>query len=283
MQKPDDRHEDGPSLLVGIANPDTIPYLIDLAASIVLQANYRLVATHIVTVPPQAKLDSARASPQVASARKLLLRAIRTGAQEGVRVRGVIEIAREVHEGLVSAASNQQADLLLVGLSDVQPGPDRAEKAFDRIMHRVARQTPSDLIVAKFRGSSMSSVLVPIAGDVNLRVTGLIVRAMAESKHAAVRFLHIAEPGADTDIAAGRISAILAQHKLDSLGELQIASGEDPLSVTLSHVNQHDVTIIGASARPSLAESVFGSWAERIASQAQRTVVLVRAEHAAEG
>jgi len=282
MQKPDGRQEDGPGLLVGIANPDTIPYLMDLAASIALGADYSLVATHIVTVPPQAKLDSARASPEVAAARKLLLQAIRAGAREGVRVRGVIEVAREVHEGLVSAAASQQAELVLVGLSDVQPGPDRAEKAFDRIMHRVARQTPSDLVVAKFRGSSMSSLLVPIAGDVNLGVTGLIVRAMVESKHAAVRFLHVAEPGADAESAAARISALLAEHELDGLGELRIESGEDPLSVTLGHVNEHDVTIVGASARPSLAESVFGSWAERIATQAQRTVLLVRAKQAVE-
>jgi nucleotide-binding universal stress UspA family protein len=280
MQKPDGRYEDAPSLLVGIANPDTIPNLMQLAASIVLQTDGRLVATHIVTVPPQAKLESARASPQVAAARKLLLQAIRTGAQEGVRVRGVVEVAREVHEGLVSAASNQGAELVLVGLSDVQPGPDRAERAFDRIMHRVARQTSSDLVVAKFRGSSMSRVLVPIAGDVNLRVTGLIVRALAERKHAVVRFLHVAEPGTDTENAVARISALLAEHELDGLGELRVVSGDDSLSVALAQVNEHDLTIVGASSRPSLAESVFGSWAERLATQAERTVLLVRAKHA---
>lgn len=283
MRKPKGRHEDAPSLLVGIANPDTIPHLMDLAACIASWADYRLVATHIVTVPPQAKLDSARASPQVAAARKLLLQAIRTGAREGVRVRGVIEVAREVHGGLVSAASNQGAELVLVGLSDVQPGPDRAEKAFDRIMHRVARQTSSDLVVAKFRSSSMSSVLVPIAGDVNLRVTALIVRALAERKRPAIRFLHVVQPDDDTESAQARLSAILAEHELDSLGELRIESGEDALSVTLAHVNEHDVTIIGASARPSFAESVFGSWAERIATQAERTVLVVRAKQAVEG
>jgi nucleotide-binding universal stress UspA family protein len=278
MPRADRASERARAVLVGIANPNTVDALMDLAASLASYADYSVVATHVVTVPPQASLGSARGSRQIAAARRVLVSAIRAAADRGLSVRGVVEVAREVDEGIISAAATQRAELILVGHSDIEPGADRAEKSFDRIMHRVARGTRSDLIVAKFRRETIASVLVPVGRGTNLRVTGLLAQALAASRDAAVRFLHVVEAEGEREERQRTLAGLLAEHGLVEVGELEIALSDNPLAAIVERANQHDLTIVGADPRPSLAESIFGSWAERIATQAECTVLLVRAK-----
>ncbi|MGC9320184.1 MAG: universal stress protein, partial [Armatimonadota bacterium] len=148
------------TMLVGIANPETIEALMDLARCLAGYADYNVIATHILVVPPQAHLGSARGSAEMAKARQLLLDAIREGAGEEVPVKGVVEVAREVSEGLVSAAETQEVSLILVGHSERAEEDEAAGKRFDRVMHQVARETEADLVVAKFRRDQIGSILL---------------------------------------------------------------------------------------------------------------------------
>ena len=267
-------------LLVGIANPDTVASLMSLAAHVANYAGCEVIATHIVTEPTQVTLSSARSSPEVVAAEELLRQAIRAGAAAGVQVRGVVELAREAHTGLTCAVTDQEADVLLVGYSDVEPGRDAGERAFDRLMHRIARSITADLIVAKFRRETISSILVPIAGDHNLAVTGLVVKAIRAGTGAEVRFLHVVEPGANPQDDELGMRNLLSAHGLREVGEFEIVRTASPTATIIERADAHDMAIIGAEARPSLADAIFGNAAERIASEASCTVLVVRARKA---
>lgn len=219
----------------------------------------------------------------MAQARQLLLDAIRQGAGEDVPVKGVVEVAREVSEGLVSAAETQEASLIVVGHSELREEDEAAGKRFDRVMHQVARNSEADLVVAKFRRDRVRSILLPINTGLNLRVSGMLAGAICRAKSAPVTLIHLLREDETEEQARERLEALLAEQEMEDLGDLVIEQppeGVDPLDRMLEIANGHDVAIVGAEPRPSIAESIFGSWAERIATQAECTVLLVRAKSA---
>jgi len=271
------RARDQGTLVVAVANPHTLPHLMHLASRMAAVGNYRVVATHVVTVRPQISLLSARGSDETLQAKELLMQAMRAGAALGCPVRSVVQVAREVHEGIISAVQSQQADALLLGYSEVEEASARGAKAFDRIMHRVARATTVDLVVARFRRKHMHTLLVPVATGVNLPLASLVTRALATDGQAAVTFVHMVRPEEDLDEARQRIEKLLAEHGLAELGELQVKPAEEPLKAVLEMVESYDVCLVGTEPRAGLREHVFGTWAERLASQASTTVLLVRA------
>ena len=285
----DERREDArseeelPALLVGIANPESTTGLMELAACLALQAGFRVIATHVVEVPPQAHLGSVRGSPEMVEARENLLIAIREAAAADVPVKGVVEVARAVDEGLISAAERQDASLLLVGFSDPQDGDDEdgGERRFDRVMHTVAREIEADLVVAKLRRDEIGSILLPINTGLNLAVSGMLAGAISRASEAPVTLVHLLHEDEAEDETRARLEAHIADQGFADLGELVIERPPDEMEAIdrmLQIANEHDMTIVGAEPRPSIAESFFGSWAERIAREAECTVLLVRAK-----
>jgi len=272
----EDRAEQG-TLLVGVANPATIDHLMGLAAILARGDEYRVVATHIVTVPNQMALGAARQSPEVAAGTRLLQQAINEGARNRIAVRGVVEVAREVHEGLLSAAVNQEADLILVGYSDADERNERAERHFDRIMYRVARNTRANLLVAKFRTEQLRTILMPLLGGQNLPVSGMVLNAIrAHRPDVRVTFIRAIHP--DEDVAENRadLHRVLAEYGLEGVGAEEIVVSEDPQAAIVERAEDFDLAIIGAE-RPTIVEAIFGNMAERIASQAACSALLVRA------
>lgn len=271
-----------PNLVVGISNPETTAGLMDLAQCIASEQGFRVIATHILKVPIQANLGSARGSKEMAEARERLLGAIREARARGVSVKGVVEVARDVDEGLVSAAENQDASLLMVGYSEAPDEGDGDERAFDRVMHSVARDTRVDLVIAKLRRSQMRSVLLPINTGLNLAVSGMLAQAISRARDARVTLIHLLREDEESEEEARRrLEANLTEEGFEDLGELVVErprEGMDPIDQMLETANRHDITIVGAEPRPSIAESIFGSWAEEIASRAECTVLVVRAK-----
>ncbi len=275
--------EQSPTLLVGVSRPETTAGLMELAWCLASRAGYHVIATHVVEVPPQANLGAVRGSREVVQAREKLLGAIREAAGRDVPVKGVVEIARDVGEGLISAAEKQGAELLLVGYSEMRDDEagESGERRFDRVMHRVARSTKADLVVARFRREQVESILLPINTGLNIAVSGKLARAISLAREAPVTLLHLlAEDETEHEVRTG-LEDVLEDNDMADLGELVIEEPPDdlePLQHMLELVNRHDLAIVGADPRPSIAESLFGSWAERIAREAECTVLVVRAK-----
>jgi nucleotide-binding universal stress UspA family protein len=199
-----------------------------------------------------------------------------------MQARGVVEVAREVHEGLISAVKSQKADLMLVGYSaadteDVRAqARDKAERIFDRIMYRVARGAGIDLIVAKFRRPAARSIMLPVLRGLNLPVSGVVLRALLAADDARVLFVRAVEPDADVEQQQQDLNRVLDEHHLDELGDAEIISSPDPRAALIERASEYDMAIIGAE-RPTIVDAIFGNIAERVASEASCSALLVRA------
>ncbi|NIP57805.1 MAG: hypothetical protein GWM92_06155, partial [Gemmatimonadetes bacterium] len=200
-----DHSENGRStLLVGISNPETLDPLLHLASLLAEAGPFDVVLAHVVTVAEQRTLDSGRSSPEAIRARDFLRQAVGSVAAVGIEARAVVQVARSVDEGLLAAAESREARLILVGYSEAE-GDGEGEKEFDRVMHGVARGAEMDVVAAKFRQEEMASVLVPVAPQPRLEVTGLLCRALRARGGASIRFLHVTDPGEEAGEAEGRL------------------------------------------------------------------------------
>jgi len=268
------------TLLVGIHNPATIPALMALAAEVHQATQCEVIALHIVTVAAQMNLVAAQDAPEIARARELLHEAVAEGARHGVGVNGLIEVGRETDAGIVAAVESRGADLLLLGYSE-SPGrsSDGAERAFDRLMHRVARRVTCDVIVAKFRRDTCQSILVPMKTKPLLSTRGLVLRAVAQATGAEMHFLHVLDAEEDEGTNRAAVEAALRENGLDGLGPLHLVRAtEGALAEVISRCNAYDLVLLGAQGHPSIAEAVFGTDAERIASETTCSLLIVR-EH----
>lgn len=282
-----ENQEQKPIVMVGIAEPEAAAGLIDLAVSIALSEGHEVIAVHVVDVPPQAHLGSVRGSPEMIEARTRLLAAIRQASARDVSVRGVVEVARDVAEGLVSAADTQGASLILVGYSDPDGEVDGDDevRAFNRVMHQVARNAQADLAVARLRHDRIGSILLPINRGRNLSLSGMLARTLSRANDAPVSIVHLLGDDEDEAETRQQIESRLAKEGLDDLGDLMIEpldAETSPVDGIIALADRHDLAILGASPRPSISESIFGGWPERIAREASCSTLVVRARNVLE-
>lgn len=264
------------TLLVGISNPDTANHLVRLSALVTREMPSEILLTHVVTVASQISLTTGQSSPEVVRARDFLQEVKARASDTGLRVRALVEIARSVEEGLLAAAESHRAEMILVGFSE--KGADEEdlgeEERFDRTMHRVARKSAADVVVAKFRGDRMRRVLVPVAAEARLQVTGLLCRALGAEEENSLTFLHVVESGASEEEARARLTRLLERKGVASLGPLVVVPSDTPVETIVEEAAAYDLMVVGPSGRPGFLSTIFSNKAQRIAEEAPASVLL---------
>lgn len=268
---PEDGSDAAATLLVGISNPETADRLVRLSATLTRSRPLDILLTHVVTVANQIGLATGQSSPEVISGRDLLEETSAAARAAGIDVRALVEVARSVEDGLLAAADSHHAEMILVGYTGEA---EEEEERFDKAMQRVARKASADVIVAKFRGTEQDRILVPLASDVPLRLTGLLCRALAEDGGAAVTFLHVVESGGAEDEARRELEKALERSGLAALGPLRVLTSDDPVATIVDEARHHGLVILGPSARPGLLDAVFSSRARKIAESVPSSVIL---------
>jgi len=253
-----------------------MPRLIELAAHVAKACWCRLAACHVVLAPKGESLEPEANPEGVAQAEELLRQAAAEGTAQGIDVDSFFEVAHSVPEGLISAATVDGAEILVVGYSDEIPGPDSKEREFSRTMYRVARGHKQLTAVAKFRRDTLNSISIPLSFGADMLAVGVIAQAVATATGADIRLLHVVEPGANPEDEKVRCSALADRYGLLDIGELELVRSARPGATLIEKTNESDLCIVAACGRNSLSDAIFGSAAERIAERSTATVLLVR-------
>lgn len=265
------------TLLVGISNPATMRSLVDVAVGIQRVTNCEVVISHVVTVRAHMNLRSARTSPEVVAAQELLSEALEYAANMGVSARAVVEVGRQVDQGLINATQTHDADAVLLGFSEQEgDGTGPGSRRFDRLTHRVSRGIQAHLLVARLKGTATYPVLVPLSDHTRLGLVGVVLRALAAiHEPGSVRFLHVVAPDAES-AAAEVLPERLRAAAVDQLGDLTVIVAEDPPSVIVEQANGCGLAVLPSRPDPSLVDDVRGSGAERIVDRLSCSTILVR-------
>jgi len=268
------------TLLVSVANPETVVRLLDTAIDIAHDQSMRLVVLHVVEVPPQIPLSAGDSLlEEDGEERRILEDAVERATDAGVSVESRIRYARDVATGIVGAVDTHDANALLVGW---RGRPRRRDVVLGSFVDRILGEAPCDVFVKRIRTppKDVGSVLVPVAGGLHCELAVELAGIIASRRGATVQLLHVTHPGAD-DSAQEDSLALLRSYgsSLDDTGvnvESTTRRSDHVAGAITDETADHDLTILGATRDPFLKRKLVGSVAEGVGRAAASSVILTR-------
>jgi len=285
-------------ILIPVANPATAEDLVRIGVEIMDPRAGELTVLGIVEVPEDVALSDG--ATQARHARRLLQKVL-DYAPPGTRIRPLVRIGRRAAEGIVEAATEVDADLLIFGWGG-RPGgqggrpggrpggpggqPDtRAAAAgpvFSATIDAVVREPPCDIAVVKQRPfGEVRRILVPVRGGPHAELALAFADALARRHHARIAVLHVIPPGVTSSVRAQAEQALATFLREHARGHADGFLREAPnvRTAILREAEKADVVIMGASAAPegTAADAfLFGALPEAIAARARPPVIVVK-------
>ncbi|MGD0121204.1 MAG: glucosyl-3-phosphoglycerate synthase [Candidatus Limnocylindrales bacterium] len=272
-------------ILIPVANPLTAQELIRIGASLMDRRTGVLNVLGIVEVPEGTPLSEG--ATQARQARRLLQRVL-DYAPEGVTIHPIVRIGRRAAEGVIEAATELDADLIVFGWAgkpaSAKPGASAA--VFSPTIDEVVRDPPCDIAVIKQRGpAEIHRVLVPIRGGPHAELALRFADALAHRNDAKAVALHFVPRGIADGLRkqSERALAHFIRQHADGQVEQAVREAANIRNAILREAENADVVVMGASATPATANGetfLFGALPEAIAARAHKTVIVVKTREA---
>jgi glucosyl-3-phosphoglycerate synthase len=285
-------------ILIPVANPATAEELIRIGAALLDPRSGELTALGIVEVPEEMPLSEG--ATKARQARRLLQKVL-DYAPEGTHVRPVVRIGRRAAEGIVEAAIELEADLVIFGWGGRVGGRSTggarggakagsgngdaavpAASVFSPTIDAVVRESPCDIAVVKQRPmTEIRRILVPVRGGPHAELALDFADALARRHGARITVLHVVPPGLTPGVrtqAEHALALFLKQHVRGHADGL-LREAPNVRNAILREADKSDLVIMGASAAPegSVVDNfLFGVLPETIAARAKPPVIVVK-------
>ena len=202
-------------VLIPVANPLTAEELIRIGASLMEPRTGELTALGIVEVPEGMPLSEARR----------LLQKVLDYVPEGTVIHPLVRIGRHAAAGIVEAAAEQEADLMIFGWGG-KSGPNRDAHApvISPTIDEVVRESPCDIAVVKQRGArDIRRILVPVRGGPHAELALRFANALAQRYDATVSVMHVVPAGVTEAVRAQ------AEHALAAFARQHVTARSEPI------------------------------------------------------
>jgi nucleotide-binding universal stress UspA family protein len=272
-------------ILIPVANPLTAEELVRVGAALLDRKNGSLTVLGIVEVPEGTPLSEG--ATKARQARRLLQRVL-DFAPEGVAIHTAVRIGRRAAEGVIEAATELDAQLIVFGWGGKpsMPRPGAEPPVFSSTIDEVVRDAPCDIAVVK-QGSPMEigRILVPIRGGPHAELALQYADALARRGGGNVVALHVVPAGLSPTIrtqASSALAHFIRQHA-DGHVEQIVLEAPNVRNAILSEAEGADVVVMGAAALPAAGEGgtfLFGALPEAVATRSKKTVIVVKTREA---
>ncbi len=270
-------------ILIPVANPLTAEELIRIGASLLEPRTGELSALGIVEVPEGMPLSEG--ATRARQARRLLQRVL-DYVPEGTTIHPLVRIGRHAAAGIVEAAAEQEADLLIFGWGGKSaPGRDGSPApTISPTIDEVVREAPCDIAVVKQRGArEIRRILVPVRGGPHAELALRFADALAHQHDAVVAVIHFVPAGVTEPVrvqAEKALAAFVRQH-ITARVEPILRETRNVRTSILREAEHADLVVMGASAPPGEpGTSLFGALPEAIAQRARPSVIVVKTREA---
>lgn len=267
-------------IVIPVANPATAEELVRLGGDLLEPRVGELTALGIVEVPEGMPLSEG--ATRARHARRLLQRVL-DFASEGTPIHPIVRIGRHAAEGIIEAAAELDADLIVFGWGGkVATARDRLSAPFSPTIDEVMHETPCDIAVVKQRGArEIKRVMVPVRGGPHAELAMRFAGAIAQRHGAELVALHIVPPGITIAVRAQAERALQSFVALHAAmpAEVIVREGANVRNAILREADKADLVVMGAAAAPTSGDASshpFGAMPEVIATRSKSTVVVVK-------
>ena len=265
-------------ILIPVANPLTAEELIRIGANLLEPRTGELTALGIVEVPEGMPLSEG--ATRARQARRLLQKVL-DYAPEGTVIHPLVRIGRHAAAGIVEAAAEQEADLMIFGWGGKSgPHRDGGGPVISPTIDEAVREAPCDIAVVKQRGArDIRRILVPVRGGPHAELALRVADALAVKHGATVAVMHLVPQGVTEAVRAQAEHALaqFARQHLTARSEPILREAHNVRTAILREAEHADLVVMGASAPPGDAgSSLFGALPEAIAQRAKPTVIVVK-------
>ena len=270
------------TVVVALANPANVDELIHIAALVAAEHDGGLVA---ISVIHSLEEDGSASTPDpdaFSRAQTLVQRAQDAAKTRGVECQKRVAIAQHIHEGIANITEAQEADLLVMGMSEqLHPSLETSEIEFDRIVDAVAAHVPCNMLVAKFRdGTLLNRALVPVADYTDLSMAREVIIPLYHQAATDIHFLTFAPSQQKLQQARRELAQWLAEADLAGCGEVRVQTSAKPAEGIIRASETYDLVVIGTPPLHKLKQQLLGSVAEQVIGNVHcSTLVMRAAEH----
>jgi len=270
------------TVVVALANPANVGELVHIAALVAAEHSGELVATSVVHSLEEDGSASTPDPDAFSKAQTLVQRAQDAAEARGVQCQKRVAIAQHIHEGIANITAAQDADLLMMGISEqLHPSLKTSEIEFDRIVDAVAAHVPCHVLVAKFRdGTRLNRALVPVADYTDLSMAREVIIPLYHQAGADIHFVAFVSSQQKPLQARRELAQWLAEADLAGYGEVRVQTSDKPAEGIIKASETYDLVVIGTPPLHKLKQQLLGSVAEQVVGNVHcSTLVMRAAEH----
>lgn len=256
-------HDYARTILVPIANPKTAPALIELGLSLVHPDEGRVLPLIVMVGDPTDEAESIEKLKPVCE----------KFTDVGHKVELVTRVANSVIRGILDCASEEGADLLILGVHWQGHG----EFTLGVIAENVAAAAHCDVLIYR-PGTTIQfkHIIVPTDGSPESKVANEIGLLMSNFYRVDVEALYISDGAHDSYwMGLGRILQAVDEIPGHERIKHNIVSAQSPVAGVLARADADDLLVIGESQRNSLERWLYGDFSRALLNRSKSSVVLV--------
>ncbi|MCC7104587.1 MAG: glucosyl-3-phosphoglycerate synthase [Chloroflexi bacterium] len=265
------------TILVPIADLHEASDLIKMAAALMPllggDVQGRVVALGVVEIPEEMAFTAGAVPARLH--RRLLGRLRRFDRTSSIELRTTVRVSRQIWHGIVEAAAEERADLILLGWKGWTASQDAI---FSRTIDQAVRNAPCDIaLVSRLNPAMVKRVLVPVRGGPHAELALRLAVGLANTSGGIVTALRIETPDRpydELDQENEEFHAVLATSCQPELTREVVVRSGSVADAIVAEANSHQVIVMGAAAQVD-QQALFGPIADRVARELDRTALII--------
>jgi amino acid transporter/nucleotide-binding universal stress UspA family protein len=265
------------SVLVPVATDTQAKVLGRIGATLAKSQEGEVLALHVARVPPQLTLGEGRVF--LREGRSYLDRVIQQSKEFDVPVHTIIRYGRNVASAVRMTAVENASDLIVLGW----PGyTNTTGRLFGSVIDPIVDNPPVDVVVVRPRKwQPLEKILVPVMEGGNSRRAVKAAVNMARAcltNHVGVTVLHvIPQHPRNSDLIRGQNALEDSVNGIDyELLDMKLVEGANPYEAIMAESGGYSLIVVGATEEPLFRNFLVGTLPERIARNAEVTVMMVK-------
>jgi nucleotide-binding universal stress UspA family protein len=188
-----------------------------------------------------------------------------------------MRIAHRVSDGIIAAAEQQKASLILMGWKGWTSTRDRI---FGEVTDQVVRHAPCDLITVKLKGPlKLERIMMPTAGGPHAMLAAEYVGQLQKTYGTSVAVCNIVPDGSGDrkrELAFEWIDKTIARTGLEGSVEKLVIESDHIAGGLVKAGADYDMVVLGASREGIFSSVLLGEITEKVARHSRTPVMIVK-------